>query len=688
MHSKPETENLPLKKIEIVEATISELLEALANGAITSVELVARYLDRIGYYDRHGLHLNAVPIINPNVFSDAADSDRRRSQGQPARPLEGIPFTVKDSYKVAGLTVASGSPAFKDLIANDDAHTISCLREAGGILIGKTTMPPMADGGMERGVYGRAESPYNTDYLTAAYASGSSNGSGTATAASFSAFGMGEETLSSGRSPASNNALVAYTPSRGLISIRGNWPLFPTCDVVVPHTRTVKDLLALLDVLVAEDSVSRGDFWREQHFIKLPSVSSVRPTTYNELADPGALAGKKIGVPRMYIGKDKGLRERINLRQSILECWYQAASVLEALGATIIETDFPVVSNYDKDRDGAQNMYERGLVPRTWEKTEMCNLIAYGWENFLATNADPDCSSLADVDPSQIFPTAPGTIPDRDSELGPQAPIDEIVKVSPHVGSLTDIPDIAEALAGIENTRKVDFEDWLDAQGLDFVVFPANADVGKSNSDVDQKSNDDAWRNGVLFSNGNLAIRHLGIPSVTVPMGTMHDTRMPVGLTFAGKAYKDNALLRAAYAYEMAADQRHPPTLAPPLRETRLFSSIEAISTHDNNLPPEIMVTTDLGPQDHNGERLVVITGNAKGSAPLEASITVNGRPTKVSPYGTSGWRAQAVLPAESQPGSSVANPYWDIALVVVLVKDKEGKSTGQLIEIGRKGHD
>ena len=62
---------------------------------------------------------------------------------------------------------------------------------------------------MQRGVYGRAESPYNADWLTSAYGSGSSNGSGTATAASFGAFGLGEETWLSGRAPALNNALCA-----------------------------------------------------------------------------------------------------------------------------------------------------------------------------------------------------------------------------------------------------------------------------------------------------------------------------------------------------------------------------------------------------------------------------------------------------------------------------------------------
>ena len=60
---------------------------------------------------------------------------------------------------------------------------------------------------------------------------------------------------------------------------------------------------------------------------------------------------------------------------------------------------------------------------------------------------------------------------------------------------------------------------------------------------IQTDSADIAWRNGVWVANGNLAIRHLGIPTVTVPMGTMADIHMPVGLTFAGRAYSDTALL-------------------------------------------------------------------------------------------------------------------------------------------------
>src|SRR5690606_6110570 len=122
---------------------------------------------------------------------------------------------------------------------------------------------------------------------------------------SFAAFGMAEETWSSGRGPPSNNGLSAYPPSRGVISVRGNGPLTPAMDVVVQFARTMADLLVVLDVIVAQDPDTRGDLWRLQSWVPIPSVASVRPASYAELAvGRDALAGKRFGVPRMYINAD------------------------------------------------------------------------------------------------------------------------------------------------------------------------------------------------------------------------------------------------------------------------------------------------------------------------------------------------------------------------------------------------
>lgn len=91
------------------------------------------------------------------------------------------------------------------------------------------------------------------------------------------------------------------------------------------------------------------------------------------------------------------------------------------------------------------------------------------------------------------------------------------------------------------------------------------ADVGPADADVSPASAEVAWRNGVWVANGNLVWRHLGIPTVTLPMGTMHDTGMPVGITFAGRAYDDVRLLRVAAAFESTGHRRTEPPATPRL---------------------------------------------------------------------------------------------------------------------------
>ncbi len=572
-------------RFDVVEAGIAELRRAMAAGETTSVELVDAYLARMDAYDTSGPTLNAVIVRNPDARAEAAASDERRARGGTLGPLDGIPYTAKDSYLARGLTAAAGSPAFEHLVAQRDAFTIERLRAGGAILLGLTNMPPMANGGMQRGVYGRAESPYNGDYLTAAFGSGSSNGSGTATAASFAAFGLGEETWSSGRAPASNNALCAYTPSRGVISVRGNWPLVPTMDVVVPHTRTMADLLEVLDVIVADDTETRGDFWRAQPWVPIPPASQLRPASYPALAKPAAdtdaataaLAGKRIAIPRMYINRDDeaGAAEdggiggptgrRIETRASVIDLWEAARRDLEAAGAEVVETDFPVVSNYEGDRPGAPTIATRGLVSPEYLRREIIDLSAWAWDDFLAANGDPALDTLADVDGARIFPAPEGALPDRYDGFD-----DDIAEypgwVRAHPGTtLTSIPELADGLRGLEETRRVDLEEWMDGLGVDAVVFPASADVGPADMDVNPASADLGWRNGVWVANGNLVPRHLGIPTVTVPMGTMADIGMPVGLTFAGRAYDDSALLALAAAFEATASRRTEPPRTPRL---------------------------------------------------------------------------------------------------------------------------
>jgi amidase len=571
------------QSFEVHEASIADLRAHLESGRVTAVRLLEAHLARIAAFDPT---LNAIVVANPDARADAEASDVRRAAGQTCGPLDGIPYTAKDSYQARGLTVAAGSPAFAALVAQRDAFVIERLRAAGAVLIGLTNMPPMANGGMQRGLYGRAESPYNPDFLTAPFASGSSNGSGTATAASFCVFGIGEETWSSGRGPASNNGLCAYTPSRGVISSRGGWPLVPTMDVVVPHTRSMADLLEVLDVVAAEDPDTRGDFWRAQPWVPVPPVNTVQPPSYRALGVDGVeharreLTGRRFGVPRMYVNADPDAGtagqdrlpgiggptgQRIETRSSVLELFDAVRRDLHDAGAEVIDVDFPVVSNYEGDRVGAPTIATRGLVSPDYLRREIVDLSAWAWDDFLSANGDPALNRLTDVDGSLIFPRPPGALPDRytgfDDDI---AEYPAFVRDHP-IDSFLAIPHLPAGLRGLERTRRVDLEDWLDGWGLDAVVFPAVADVAPADMDVNPASADAGWRNGVWVANGNLVFRHLGIPTVTVPMGVMADIGMPVGLTFAGRAYDDVALLRYAAAIEAARPRRTPPPRTPPL---------------------------------------------------------------------------------------------------------------------------
>ncbi|KAI1851698.1 hypothetical protein JX266_003160 [Neoarthrinium moseri] len=559
-----------MAELSIVEASIEELQAALSSGALTSVELVARYLRRIGSYDCSGPTLNAIPIINPDVFAEAATSDEHRAARKPVRPLEGIPYTVKDSYKTKGMTIASGSPAFKDLVANEDAFTVAAIRAAGGVLIGRTNMPSMAYGGMQRGVYGRAESPYNPKYLAAAFASGSSNGSAVSTAASFAAFGMAEETVSSGRSPASNNALVAYTPSRGWLSIRGNWPLYPTCDVVVPHTRTVKDMLSLLEVISAEDSVTEGDFWRDQPWVKLEKAWPKGPDTFSNIRTaPKSLKNIRIAVPEMYIGGPavEGARPVVT-SEAVVKLWKQARVDLEALGAeVVIVPDFPAVTGYEnpallKDADPR--------LPENWHSRERGPLVAHGWNQFLKLNKDPNIPDLTSVDGLSIYPDWLRT--SAELKFNDKKNMIHWAQLTSYIQECDfyEVEKLEDAVKALEAMRKRLLDDYLSAFGCDCVAFPAAGDVGAADADENDASSEHAWKNGVWYSTGNRALRHLGIPSVTVPMGIVEDKAMPVGLTFAGRSGEDESLLKWAQAYEHKSQLRIAPPATPALASDRI----------------------------------------------------------------------------------------------------------------------
>ena len=109
---------------------------------------------------------------------------------------------------------------------------------------------------------------------------------------------------------------------------------------MVPHTRSMPDMLRVLDVLVRDDPQTRGDFWRHQHVLDLPRPSSHRPRSYLELLDPRALQGKRLGAPAVFL--NGGPHAPIATRASVLDLWNAARQRLESLGAEVLVIDVPL----------------------------------------------------------------------------------------------------------------------------------------------------------------------------------------------------------------------------------------------------------------------------------------------------------------------------------------------------------
>ncbi|PYI00310.1 amidase signature enzyme [Aspergillus sclerotiicarbonarius CBS 121057] len=672
----------------LVDASISDLKQLLDTRVITSVELVSLYLHRIGQYDCRGPHLNSICILNPNIFAEAQASDDYRASGNPPRPLEGIPFTVKDCYKVRGMTVAAASPAFADLEASSDAAIVESLRNAGAVVLGKTNMPPMADGGCQRGLYGRSESPYNQKYMSTAYASGSSYGCGVATAASFAAFGFAGESVTSGRSPASNNALVAYTSSRSVIPSRGMWPLYPTCDQVVPHTRTMLDLFDVLNVVVADDhAAGDADFWRDQPYVPLPKARDIRPVDYHSLADPDALRNKRIAVPKCFIGAE-GAKPKNVCSTGVRALWDRARKDLESLGATVIETDFPLFENYTRQDAPGQAMNIPGL-PVDWAARERCGMIALGWDNFLRSNGDARIPNLTFAEVDKIHPhIAPMDDPSQHTESQNQVRYEDMVEVVKRRGEtgLVDLPGCEDAVKALEAMRKKDLDDWMTENKYDVVVFPTNGDVALADSDENYESMIDALRDGVKYANGGRSLKHLGVPCITVPMGNLDEEKMPVGLSFCGRAYQDSDLLRYAFAYEAVSKRRESPPLAPALPSDEIGFPRTSLPSSSVKPVLEIISTESIHEDDPELDiRLITVTGtcHVESSAALSSlKVFTNGEPS--SPVSWKGdnwtWTARLTRPKSEDRYPPLGKVPRDQFMIVVMAKADSGRSSGSLI--------
>jgi len=239
--------------------TATELSAALAAKKVSAVELAQDAIDRI---ERHDGKINAVCVRDFARGLDAARAaDAGRARGETG-PLLGIPLTVKESYNVAGLPTTWGFPAQKDFRPSEDALSISRVKGAGGVILGKTNVPiGLGDWQSYNEIYGTTNNPYDLGRTPG----GSSGGSAAALAAGYGPLSLGSDIGGSLRVPAFHCGVYAHKPTFALVPSRGHTPppnpplpFDRDLSVIGPMARSAVDLSLLLDVIAGPDPLEAG----------------------------------------------------------------------------------------------------------------------------------------------------------------------------------------------------------------------------------------------------------------------------------------------------------------------------------------------------------------------------------------------------------------------------------------------
>jgi aspartyl-tRNA(Asn)/glutamyl-tRNA(Gln) amidotransferase subunit A len=225
------------------ELTATELLAGFRGGEATPSAAVDAVLDRI---ERRDAEYHAFrTVVGDAARAAAAAADDRWRRGEP-RPLEGIPFAVKDNVDTRGVLTTAGTPRFVDRVPPRNATVVQRLLDAGAILIGKTVTPELAFGDAIDDH--RAVNPWDAERWTG----GSSSGSAVALAARLVPLAVGTDTGGSIRVPASYCGVCGLKPTLGSIPRDGVVPVSTTLDQIGPMGRTVADV-ALMWSVIADD---------------------------------------------------------------------------------------------------------------------------------------------------------------------------------------------------------------------------------------------------------------------------------------------------------------------------------------------------------------------------------------------------------------------------------------------------
>ena len=300
---------------QVYYLSIGEIAAALRRREFSAVELTQALLRRIETVDDK-LHC-FITLTTDLALTQAQQADHEIRAGTDRGPLHGVPIAVKDLYATCGIRTTCHSAVLENWLPEDDAATVTLLRQAGAILLGKLGMHEFAFGGPSVDApFPAVRNPWNTDHIPG----GSSSGSAAALAAGLCYGALGSDTGGSIRTPASHCGIVGIKPTYGRVSRYGVVPLSWSLDHAGPMARTVEDCALLLQAIAGYDA-------------KDPASANVAVPDFR--ADlTGGIKGLRVGVPRAH-----WFDENLGIDPETERIFDQAIDLLGKLGASIVEID-------------------------------------------------------------------------------------------------------------------------------------------------------------------------------------------------------------------------------------------------------------------------------------------------------------------------------------------------------------
>ena len=544
------SQSKPAAPFSVVEKTIPEMQRAMREGRVTSRQLVEQYLIRIALYEEK---LNATLAVNAKALEEADRLDRERRAGKIRGPLHGIPIALKDNIHTTDMPTTGGAIAFEGLMVPYDATITRNLRDAGAIIIAKTTLTELANfvangmPGNYNALGGYAMNPYDprrdprpatADGRPVLNTGGSSSGGGTA--ANFWAANVGTETSGSILSPANQNMLAAIKPTVGRISRYGVIPITADQDTAGPMAKTVTDAAILMGVLESGSP--------DPNDAATKTCQAPPNRDYTPFLKGGALKGARIGIPRanyydrITLPGDKEPRGGLNDAQA--KAMAEAIEILKKQGATVIDADIPSVVDQDPKR----------------------NFLL--WGNACSKGpGDPNCSSVLWYGMKRDFNAWLAT-------LGPAAPVKTLAELRAFNTARSNRNAIKYAQANLDQSDQIDLEKdrakWEADRKRDIELAATHGiDAVMKQHKLD----------ALLFPGAGSAgiAAKPGYPTVIVPFALLTPTApanapypegftpapAPYGVSFTGMACSEPRLIELAYAFEQATKRRVPPPSAP-----------------------------------------------------------------------------------------------------------------------------